>query len=239
MANPLTLEDVRERLDAGTCVIRSGETVLLGNGLEAQDLSGCKFESDSSLVFYGEEAPREPPIPAEVSTPDAGVVETPMGLPSLPLALDGGVPDTQAIVAQAQTQLADFSNIPKDPSAMGVVMAAVAVAGGGTAWKFYNDWSKRKHEENMAKIENEKSKSDDHSQCTASRAALELKVTGLESALSNLQASINNLQGSIESMKEAHSSLRASVKEAPDMDELKEKIEEFEKILKAKKGKKA
>lgn len=230
MANPLTLEDVRERQATDACVIRSGETVVVAQTFDADSLTGCSFEPDSSLIFYGEEAPGVSPTPAENPIPDAGVLEEPMSGP-LELPMDAGVPDVKAVVEQAVPHLADFSQLPKDPSGMGVVMAVVAVAGGGTAWKFYNDYSKRKHEENMARIENDKSKSDDHTQCAASRAALELKVAGLESTISHMQAAM-------ESVKKEQSSMSASVGN-PAVDELKEKIEELEKLLKPKKGKKA
>ena len=67
------------------------------------------------------------------------------------LTSDAGV--TAAVVGMADQHLADLAAVPKDPTGLGVIMAVVAVAGGGTAWKFYNDHSKRKHEQEMARID--------------------------------------------------------------------------------------
>lgn len=68
----------------------------------------------------------------------------------------------------------------------GVLVALIAVAGGGAAWKFYSQFSKNKHEENMEKlrIQSEQQKNNDHAQCDAKHMALSAKVEELSAKLS-------------------------------------------------------
>jgi uncharacterized protein HemX len=74
--------------------------------------------------------------------------------------------------------------------AYGVILAAIAVAGGGAAWKFYSDASKNKHEERMERlrIEAEQGKNKgDHTLCTAERVALENKLREATERLDKLE----------------------------------------------------
>lgn len=90
-------------------------------------------------------------------------------------------PATQDYVAvPSDNALADIQKLVPaggDASLNTVLLAAIGVAGGGAAWKFYNDYSKRKHEERMKKIEQSE---DSHQKCSAERAALEAKISTLE-----------------------------------------------------------
>jgi hypothetical protein len=95
----------------------------------------------------------------------------------------------KAVTEMPASAAAELSGIVgQDVSGMQVVMAVVAVAGGGAAWKFYNQHSKRKHEENMARIERERGQEDDkHASCKAERATLEAKLLAVESRLAEVE----------------------------------------------------
>lgn len=215
----LTAEEIHSRKDAGTCFIKQGEYVNVEE-VTVIDLHDCKFESGSGLVFYyAEESPAPPKKHKAVRSKPVSEVEPVSDLPVIPdLNLDAGV--TSAVVGMADQHLADFSAVPKDPTGLGVVMAVVAVAGGGTAWKFYNDHSKRKHEQEMARIEKSENS---HKACTAVQATLEAKVASLEAALNDVRTRNQELQ------------LKAS--NGPDVNELVERLEALEQLSK-KKGKK-
>jgi hypothetical protein len=80
------------------------------------------------------------------------------------------------VALTATKELAPLLEKPTDFN--GVMVALIAVAGGGAAWKFYAQFSKNKHEENMEKlrIQSEQQKNNDHSQCDAKHMALSAKV---------------------------------------------------------------
>lgn len=75
-----------------------------------------------------------------------------------------------------------------------IILAALAVFGGGAAMKFYRQWSEQKHEEKMAKIKIE-SKGQDKSpgQCQAVHAQLTAEVAEVKSRIGTLenQVSVN------------------------------------------------
>lgn len=212
-------EEIHSRTDAGTCVLAQGEYVNIQE-VTATDLRDCKFETGSGIVFfYAEESPAPPKKYEAVRSKPISEVTTVSDLPVIPdLNLDAGV--TSAVVGMADQHLANLSEVPKDPTGLGVVMAVVAVAGGGTAWKFYNDHSKRKHEQEMARIE----KSDNsHKACSAVQASLESKVASLEAALNDVRTRNQELQ--------------LSAGKGPDLNDMLERLEAVEQLSK-KKGKK-
>lgn len=212
--------------------------------LDPEEVAGCNFQNESGFYFLTDEPPPEAPAPRKKALPmtttaptvevlaDAVPASTPTDiLSSLPIstpALDGGVAQVQALVdAPANLQAV----LPKDANGYTVLLGVVAVAGGGAAWKFYNDYSKRKHEEAMARIEREPQQ-DNHQKCDAARAALE---TRLNEAQARLEAA--NIR--LESLQQAVSSLQnAPAPKAPTFDasDLEDRLAKLEKA--AKKGKK-
>lgn len=91
-----------------------------------------------------------------------------------------------------------------DASIFTVLLAAIGVAGGGAAWKFYQQKIKLNHEARMKELELKASQSnvpeskDAHQKCAAERQALEMKIAALEEAFKNKFAEIEKakLQGS-------------------------------------------
>ena len=73
-----------------------------------------------------------------------------------------------------------------------IILAALAVFGGGAAFKFYRQWSEQKHEEKMAKIKIE-SKGQDKSpgQCQAVHAQLTADLAEVKSRVSTLENKIS------------------------------------------------
>jgi hypothetical protein len=248
--------EVYDRLDAGQCVIQRGEMVFMG-GIDPADLARCYFQAESGMVFYvndetevqdaGEAArPRrkkkkkkqqqqteQPSAPREEATvttvPDVIVEATSTATPldllsSLP---DAGLPGVQGLVAAAPADLKSVLPDAANTSGLTVLMAVVAVAGGGAAWKFYDSYSKRKHEENMARIERG---DDSHKKCDASRAALELRVTDVQGKVEAIYARLDAIQQGLAELKSAPPDLSF------DADDLTERLEKLEKA--AKKGRK-
>lgn len=104
------------------------------------------------------------------------------------------VPETGATtltetVGVAPTAVADIKQLmPADGNATGVTvaLAVVSVAGGGAAFKLYQNLSRQKHEQRMKELDQ---KNDGHEQCAVQRAALESKVAAMETRLAEAEKS--------------------------------------------------
>jgi len=89
----------------------------------------------------------------------------------------------------------DLMKIAKDNATdptVAIILAALAVFGGGAAFKFYRQWSEQKHEEKMAKIKIE-SKGQDKSpgQCQAVHAQLTADLAEVKSRVGTLENKIS------------------------------------------------
>lgn len=126
--------------------------------------------------------------------------------------------------------------LPKDGSGgsmITVMLAVVAVGGGGAAWKFYQNFAKQKHEEKMkaleiqAEAQQNKKEDDKHEKCAAERVALEAKVSSLEARLAEAE----------KVAKDAAEAAQAAAKgsgdiELPfDADDLQDRLAKLEKAL--------
>lgn len=130
----------------------------------------------------------------------------------------------------AQTAAAELSGIiGQDITGMQVVMALVAVGGGGAAWKFYRQRSKEKHEERMAELDahkpekKESKKKDDHGSCAAARVALEARVAAAEAKSASLEAKLAEME---------KKSAKSVEFDGFDPEDAEERIERLEKALK-------
>lgn len=110
-------------------------------------------------------------------------------------------------------------------SAYTVLLAVVAVAGGGAAWKFYQNWSKNKHEQAMKALEIEQSKVDkqqnDHQTCAAKNAAVTAQVD-------SLSAKVAELSGKVAAIPEHQPDLGASEQ---DVEKLSKRVRTIERKL--------
>ncbi len=151
-------------------------------------------------------APREPMSTpkkhAEApAAPAAPVVAAPEATAPAPVEQATKAIVEQPAVTTAAHELSGI--IGQDITGMQVVMAVVAVGGGGAAWKFYNQRQKLKHEEKMAELESKKGKGkgdkserkdDDHSTCNAARVALEARVAAAEAKSATLESKLAALE---------------------------------------------
>lgn len=175
-------------------------------------------------------------VVAQPSTAETGLT-APEGAQALPLPTAAPV-SAPAELADAPAQIQEFATtaakdiaplLEKPTDFNGVMVALIAVGGGGAAWKFYSQFSKNKHEENMEKLrlESEKSKNDSHQQCNAKHTALSAKVEELSAKLA---AAERNLE-------EANSKSNGLELDF-DVDDMKTRLEKLEKALKTKAKKK-
>lgn len=251
MTDVVSAEEFRTRLDGGHCVIRTGEAVYVGS-LDADELSRCYFQHESMMVFPMDDSTETAAPPAEkrgkkhkkkkqkqdvTSAPEKEaavqpVIEAPeVVVTATPLdTLTSFVPDAgaqvQALVGAAPADLKSILPDAGNTSGLTVIMAGIAVLGGGAAWKFYDSHSKRRHEQEMAKIERG---DDTHKKCDASRAALELRVNDAQARLEAIHTRLDAIQQSLSEMRNAP-------KVEFDTGDLEERLEKLEKA--AKKGRK-
>lgn len=129
-----------------------------------------------------------------------------------------------ASVEQPASPLADIQKlVPADGNATGmtVALAAVGVAGSGALVKFYRDWQRGKHEENMKRLEIEEKRADkqddSHQKCMVERNALEARITDLEAKLRRVEKK----------------SLALSFGDDFDPEELEARLKKLEKLMKS------
>jgi hypothetical protein len=104
-----------------------------------------------------------------------------------------------------------------------VVLAAIAVLGGGAGWKFYSQWAKQKHEERMAEIERG-ARVDDDGKKRCEGHAQESRV-----AVANVDAKVEALTQRIASL-EARNSDTAAISFGENVED---RLVKIEKALKA------
>lgn len=132
----------------------------------------------------------------------------------------------QAVVAQPAAAVADLKNaIPADANIFTVLMGVVAVAGGGAAWKFYSDHSKRKHEAEMARIEKQDSQP---GECKAHGA--------MKAEISSAVAKVEAVAAKVEAIEKKAEEQRLTMGDW-DVSDMTERVEKLEKkVKKLKKG---
>lgn len=78
-----------------------------------------------------------------------------------------------------------------------VMLALIAVVGGGAGWKFYQNYAKQKHEQAMKALEIEQSKAErqqnDHQACATRSAALTTQVETLASKVSQVESRVSSI----------------------------------------------
>lgn len=125
--------------------------------------------------------------------------------------------------------------LPKDGSGgsmITVMLALVAVGGGGAAWKFYQTFAKQKHDQKMKelelKAEAQQNKNDDnHQKCAAERVMLEGKVSALEARLAEAEKTAKEAAAAAEAASKGSSELELPF----DADDLQDRLAKLEKAL--------
>lgn len=111
-----------------------------------------------------------------------------------------------------------------------VMLALIAVVGGGAGWKFYQNYAKQKHEQAMKALEIEQSKAErqqnDHQACASRSATLTAQVEALSSKVSQVESRVS-------SIPEAAPDLGFSAK---DFEKLDKRVKAVEKKIQAAKA---
>ena len=120
-------------------------------------------------------------------------------------------------------------------SGLTVVLAAVAVLGGGAAWKFYSQHSKEKHEERMKRLEIEANRPetpDQHPSCKTQAEATSKALADLSSqtaAIKARQDAVDERLASIDKKVTEHSERTLAGPSTSDLDERVAKLEKSSK----------
>lgn len=173
----------------------------------------------------------------EAQNSDAGV----------PMVVDAGAAEPAMVADSGEVALTEapgmplnatediLALMPKDGSGgsmITVILALVAVGGGGAAWKFYQTFAKQKHEQKMKELElqaeaNSNKKDDDkHEKCAAERVALEAKLSALAGRLADAEKMAKDAADAAASKSEP---LDVSF----DADDMQERLAKLEKAMAA------
>jgi len=148
-------------------------------------------------------------------------------------------PEAMTQAPAAQTAVGELGGLlPKDGSggsAITVMLALIAVAGGGAGWKFYQSFAKQKHEQRMKELElkekrleiqsQSEDKKDDHKACEAARAA---DRAALEAKIAELSAKLD-----AKASEEKPAPAPPTLPDLPfDPEELNDRLEQIERALK-------
>lgn len=235
-------------LPDGGCVVRAGVTYEIDTIDKLDLMPSCWFEPGAAFRFSTQADASETAVaPKQAKAvhkkrPPSQHKDYPMDAGTLAAA------PTDA-VAQAQTAAADVAAkatatvgavdavdlkavLPAGTngnSGYGVLLALIAVAGGGAGWKFYNNFSKQKHEESMERMKLDAQKQDDNRKhCDSANAAAMAKVTELEAKLAKLP-DVTAYEDRVAKLEKQANKLSLS---AFDPDELEERLMKLEKRLK-------
>ena len=229
------------------CYINPGPCVPMFEGMEkCQVLPGACF-------YFGMEYEDEPP-PAKESQP---VIDPPK--PSKGKAMSNphvvAPPDDSPVVDQPV-----HSPVPADhhasmgvadtPNVLGLaqqgpvggntlVLAGMAILGGGAAWKFYSQFTKQNHERKMAEIEKNSSNNEENKKrceghaltCSNSTRELQMKLDEANRKLSDYANLIDSLNKKVTDME---AGMNKAIRAGKNIDDLEERIEEMEDKLKKK-----
>ena len=149
----------------------------------------------------------------------------------------------QPMVGMPTSAASEFQNLPTGSaiSPLTVVLALVAVGGGATAWKFYSQRSKEKHEENMKKLDNEGTSSsqrsdDDRKNCEARGEACVKRDKALEDKAEEHARKLTVLSENVEALtkqlRAAEEQVAKAARKAAEIEELDERLQLVERKLK-------
>lgn len=190
------------------------------------NLRDCVLGTGFCFRFHYEDTPMEPlPEPAapepppvvEAPAPPAHVEAPPVAAAHPPPA----APPTQAHTvapdptAAPVSEVGDLAKLGGDNPLAVVVLAAIAVLGGGTAWKFYQKRAEQAHELKVRELELKAQPTASPPPCIAKHSELDLRLSELGGKVSNLERKAGSLSVG-----------------GPSTDELDERLVKVEKALK-------
>lgn len=175
--------------DAG-CIVDAAHPFVVTTG-NRDLLSTCVFKAGGQIVLHYEGDPAvEETIPrkAALARPSAPVAaEAPVLSEPTPSA-PADVPVTAT--TEAPSAVAEVNSVIQQAggaNGYAVLLALIAVAGGGAGWKFYQTLAKQKHEQRMKELELQADTKNNHQACEAKHALLQGKVDELSSKLTALE----------------------------------------------------
>lgn len=176
--------------DAGDCFIR---------------LTWDRINPDGTVAEFDrppKHAPRAHRKPMQVHethdvAPSAPVVQEPIPQPAAPVA--------QIAVPSPATAAQEIAGLAPQTGASGVtvVLAAIAVLGGGAGWKFYSQWAKQRHEERMAEIERGPQMNDENrKRCDAHANASQMAIDAVSQRVSALETRVTACESNAAKMSD-------------------------------------
>lgn len=207
------------------CYFRAGETgELLGSEYikhpdgNVYRLSDCTFEADASVHLEEPEHmdPTALPTPAPEAPPPA--VE-PVAAPA-PTAVEAtasvAVPDPTT----AASELQGLVGAAGGDSTLAIALAAIAVLGGGAAWKFYSQQTKQSHELKLKELEmKSQTPSQSPPPCILKHGEIDAKLAALDAKVEKAAAKAKS----------------AGLPAGFDPDDIEERLEKLEKASAKKK----
>jgi uncharacterized protein HemX len=171
---------------------------------------------------------KETPVPAQAAQiPEAPATALP-------------APQSASVAVPAAPTADDLARVAQGAGGglNGIVMALIAVAGGGGAiWKYLQSKQKAaakkdelEHEQRMKELDlQQKSNEDQHKACDAAREALAARVAALDERVTSLSFNIRDMQSRLQELMDKLDKIQdALVKLAADDRELEERLEELE-----------
>lgn len=232
----------------GQCIINPGKCVPMFEGMDKCTLV------PGACFYFGVEYEDEPP-PAVESKPVLEIPKPTKGKamsnphvvdPSVDVPVVDHAPvhvpvaaDTHASVGVADTP--DVLKLAQQGPIGGntLVLAGMAILGGGAAWKFYSQTTKQNHERKMAEIEKNSSNNEENKKrceghamaCSNSTRELQMKLDEANKKLSDYAGIIDSLNKKVSEME---SGMNKAIRAGKNIDDLEERIEEMESKIKKK-----
>lgn len=248
-------------LDAGLtdggrprCVIKAGERLSLDGG-DLGLLQDCELESGVVIDLDAEEeAPKldeskqveaAPTPPAEDKSMSEKKAEKAVEAVREQSAPAKAVEQAEAAAAETAAKaqavveqvphVADLkSALPAaaDTNMLTVVMAGIAVLGGGAAFKFYQNFSAQKHEQSMKKLELDQKRQEEQGKECKAHAGAALELSAIKSRLDEVEEALEEATKKLKEVDEKASKKGSVSFGDMDADELVEKLERVEKKVK-------
>ena len=192
------------------CHYKAGDIIILTDEEDKANLlnPNCIIEQGVTFRFYYDEPQSNQPtiekvrrkstrkethkmpeqtVPVTEQKDEKTVQETPV------VAEPATKEETQAITVASDTPF-DLNQVIQTTgggASVAIILAILAIVGGGTAWKFYQKLSEQKHEQKMKELDiKAQSQGLGNTQppaCQTANAALEAKITALETKVSTVE----------------------------------------------------
>lgn len=200
------VEDM-SRLKDPNCIIEQGVTLRF----YIIEETPTEILLDKKQEVFAKDFPKEVPLKmipqtAQAVEPQPTAVVVPTSQPA-PVQPAQEAPQAAPVVVAAPQPVQTIETVGEAPvapfdinailtstgggSSVAIILAILAVVGGGAGWKFYQKFAEQKHEQAMKKLELEaQSQGLNGAQpppCQAANAALEAKLTALESKLVSVE----------------------------------------------------